>query len=349
MNRTKIILISLAVLVAIIAILTYNKSRMAAEAKSDVMSSIPVSVTTAGKEQISETQSLVGIIAANNDVAIVAETAGKVTALLADVGKHVSAGETLLQLDDELKQAALASAESANEKAKNDLERFESLSKQNAATDQQLEGARLAAKAAEAQFITARRQFNDTRIKTPIAGIVTSRLVDLGSYVSSGAAVANVVDISRLKVKVNVAEQDVFGLKTGDRVRVETDVYPGVGFTGVISTIGSKADEAHTYPVEIHLDNSTEHPLKAGMFGRVVFTRTGLGSVVTIPREALVGSTRNAQVFVVEGQKAKLRSLVVGGESGTKLLIVSGLNGGETIVTNGQNNLKDDVPVTIIR
>jgi RND family efflux transporter MFP subunit len=349
MKQTRIILISSAVLVAIIVILLYNKSRMAAEAKSDVMSSIPVSVTTAGKEQISETQSLVGIITANNDVAIVAETAGKVTQVLAEVGKHVSAGETLLQLDDELKRAALASAESANEKAKNDLERFESLSKQNAATDQQLEGARLAAKAADAQFITVRRQFNDTRIKTPISGIVTSRLVDLGAYVQSNAVVANVVDISRLKVRVNVAEQDVFGLKTGDKVRVETDVYPGTGFEGIISTIGSKADEAHTYPVEIRVDNPAEHPLKAGMFGRVVFTRTGSGAVVTIPREALVGSTRNAHVFVVEGGKAKLRSLVVGGESGMKILVVSGLNGGETIVTNGQNNLKDDVPVTVIR
>ena len=50
-----------------------------------------------------------------------------------------------------------------------------------------------------------------------------------------------------------------------------TDVYPGISFIGTSPTIGAKADEAHTYPVEIAIPNGGEHPLKAGMFGRVAF------------------------------------------------------------------------------
>ncbi len=349
MKRKKAILLSAAVLIAIIAILIYNKSRMTAEAKTDVMTAIPVTVTTAGNERVTDKLSLTGVIAANNDVPIVAETQGKITAVHAEVGQHVGAGDVLLQVDDEVKQAALASAEINNEKAGKDLERFESLAKQNAATDQQLEGARLAAKAAEAQYIVARRQFNDTRIKSPIPGIVTARLVDVGAYVQSGNVVANVVDISRLKVKVNVAERDVFRMKVGDEVTVGTDVYPGVTFNGKIATISSKADESHTYPVEVRLANSPNHPLKAGMFGTVNFNTAFPDNVVTIPREALVGSAKDAMVFVVDGPVAKLRNLVIGGEYDTKLVVLSGLGAGETIVINGQNNLRDNSAVTIIK
>jgi RND family efflux transporter MFP subunit len=349
MNKTKAFIITLSVLIVIVVILIYNKSRMAAESKTDILTSIPVSVMTATKQSISETRSLVGTITANNDVAIVSETQGRVTAVLAEVGQYKPAGSVIVQVDDELKKANLATAETNYEKAKKDLERFETLFKETAATDQQLEGARLAAKAAEAQYIVAKRQYNDTKITTPISGIITSRPVDVGTYVQNGMPVANVVDISKLKVKLNVAERDVFRLKVGDPVEVATDVYPGVKFAGQIATISAKGDDAHTYPVEVHLSNPKDHPLKAGMFGRVTFTSISGGDKLTIPREALVGSMKNAQVFVVDGSVAHLRDIVVESEHGTELTVLGGLKEGDTIVVNGQNNLKDNVAVTIIK
>ncbi len=349
MKRKKAVLVTLAAIVGIIAVLIYNKSRMAAESKTDVMTSIPVSITTVSRQQISNDRSLVGTIVANNDVAIMSETQGKVTAIMAEVGQYKPAGSPLVQIDDELKKANYESAETNYEKAKKDLERFESLNKESAATDQQVEAARLGAKAAEAQYIVARRQLHDTKIVTPISGIVTARLVDVGTYVQNGQAVANVVDISKLKVKLNVAEKDAFGLKVGDPVDITTDVYPGVTFVGRIFTISSKADDAHTYPVEVTLGNNKEHPLKAGMFGRASFRSTGHGNELTIPREALVGSMKNAQVFVINGPLARLRDVVVGSEIGTRLVVLDGLKETETVVVNGQNNLKDSSLVTIIQ
>src|SRR5690606_13668282 len=110
-------------------------------------------------------------------------------------------------------------------------------------TDAQFEAARLAFLSAEAQYITAKRQYNDTKIKAPISGVITSRLVDLGNYVNTNNVVANIVDISKLKVKLNVAEKDAFKLKPGDEVEVTTDVYPGQTFKGKIEYISAKGDE----------------------------------------------------------------------------------------------------------
>jgi RND family efflux transporter MFP subunit len=351
MKRMKIILAIFFVVGGIIAILMYNKSRMQARSQSDILSSIPVTVMTVSKGKIADESFLVGTITANNDVAIISETQGKVTVVVAEVGQYKKAGAVLIQVDDELKQANFIAAESNFEKAKKDLERFETLAKQNAATDQQVEGARLAAKSAEAQFLSARREYHDTKITTPISGIVTARPVDVGTYIQKGMPVANVVDISKLKVKINVAEQDVFRLHVGDKVDVSSDVYPGVTFSAKVLTISDKGDEAHTYPVEVMLENSKSHPLKAGMFARVAFTALTLAQseVLVIPRGALVGSMKHPQIYIVESGIAKLRTLVIGPETGINLEVLQGVKEGETIVVNGQNNLKDNVPVTIVK
>jgi RND family efflux transporter MFP subunit len=349
MNKKKIIGIVILIIAIIIVILFYNKSKNMAKSQSDILSAITVSVAKVERMHLAATQSLVGTIIANNDVSIISETQGKVTTVFAEIGQHLAAGSAIVQVDDELKKANFITAETNYEKATKDLERFETLFKQNSATDQQLEGARLGAKSAEAQYIVARRQYNDTKISTPITGIVTSRPVDVGTYIAPGMLVANVVDISSLKVKLSVAESDAFKIKVGDNVEVSTDVYPGIIFNGHVKSISSKADDAHLYPVEITFPNAPQHPLKAGMFGRVAFTSGMNDEALMIPREALVGSMKEPKVYVVEGTLARLRNIVAGGEVGTSITVLRGLHEGEVIVTNGQNNLKDSTVVALAK
>lgn len=350
MKKRKAVIIAIAAFVVIVSILFYNRHQIQAKAQSDVLNTVPVSVVTATKQQLTENLSLVGTIAGYNDVAIVSETSGRVVAVLAKVGEFKPAGSVLIQVDDELKSAAFATAEVNYQRAKRDMERYQSLEEDNAVSKVQKESAWQNFKVTEAQYIVARRQLKDTKITTPISGVVTSRPVDVGTMVQNNAVVANVVDISRLKVKLSVAEKDAFKLKTGDAVEVSTDVYPGVKFTGKITTISAKADDAHTYPVEVVIPkNNKQCPLKAGMFGRVMFTSIPHTEVISIPRQALVGSVKDAQVYVVDGNVARLRSIVVGGETGTDLGVTSGLQNGEVVVINGQNNLKDNSAVEIIK
>ncbi len=351
MKRWKVIVSVLAILVIIVAVLFMNKQKMAATTAGGIQDVYYVSVDKVSKKDLSETLSLVGNISANNDVNIISETAGKITAVFAKVGDYKQAGSVLFQVDDELKKAAFMSAEANYDKAKKDYERFKSLHQQNSVTDSQLDQAKLGAAVAEAQYITAKRQLNDTQIKTPISGYVSARYVDIGSMVQGApqsTLVANIVDISRLKVKLNLAEQDAFLVKTGDQVKVTVDVYPGATFNGRIESISSKGDELHTYPVEIIIKNENAHPLKAGMFARVEFTSIKSRETIVIRRESLVGSIKEPQVFVIENGIAKLRNLTVGDQSGIYVQVLRGLKEGETIVVNGQNNLVDNLKVEIL-
>lgn len=351
MKKWKLIVSTIVLLAIITAVLFMNKRKMSATTAGGIKDVYYVSVEEVSKKNISETLSLVGNITANNDVNVISETAGKITSVYTKVGDYKQAGSVLFQVDDELKKAAFLSAEANYEKAKKDYERFSVLYQQKSVTDSQLDQTKLGAAVAEAQYIVAKRQLEDTKIKTPISGYVTARYVDVGSMVQGApqaTLVANVVDISRLKVKINLAERDAFLIKTGDQVKVTVDVYPGVIYNGRIESISSKGDESHTYPVEISISNEKTHPLKAGMFARVEFTSIKNRETIVIPRESLVGSVKEPQVFVVENGIAKLRNLTVGSQSGIYLQVQQGLRVGETIVVNGQNNLVDDLKVTIL-
>ena len=342
MKRLKIIVVLAIVISVIVGMLLHNKSIMAAKSKNEKIEAYPVTVAFVQNEKVTNDLELVGTIIANNDVAIVSEAQGRVVKVLAQVGDYKTAGSILFQLDDELKLEVYKTAEVNYLKAKKDYERYDALYKGKSVTDAQYEQAKLAYQVSESQYVLAKREYNDTKITTPISGVVTARIVDIGNYVNKASIVANVVDISKLKVKLNVAEKDAFKLKAGDDVDVSTDVYPGIKLNGKISYISSKADESHTYPVEIILANSKDHPLKSGMFGRVSFTSIQKNDLLMMPREALVGSIKDAKVFVVEHGIAKMKNVLVGNAFENWLEIKGGLNQGDKIVVNGQNNLQDN-------
>ncbi len=356
MTKYRIISISIVVLGVSLGFMMNNQTAnsdgaQSASAKSaGISTAYSVSVVTASKQSVTDNFTLTGTIAANYDVTVISETQGRVIKVLAQVGDFKPAGSVLVEVDPELKEANYKTASMTYEKAKKDLERFESLYKENSISESQIEQARWSFQNAEAQYIVAKRQLKDTKITTPISGIVTARNVDIGSMVQGApqsTVIANVVDISKLKVKINVAEKDVFKLKVGDNVKITTDIYPDAVFDGKIATIAAKGDEAHTYPVEVRIDNSTKYPLKAGMFGRAQFSiKSGQNNII-VPREAVIGSLKNAKVYVVQNNVALLRSVKVGREIGTNVEIVSGLKEGETVIVNGQNNLKDNASVVV--
>lgn len=349
MKRIRATIITLVVIGGVIAILVRNKAVSEARSKNDVQAAPAVTVAPVATQRLGDTLALVGTTIAYNDVNVVAEAAGRIVAVHVSPGDHVNAGTVLFTIDDELRRAAVETAEANYDKVKKDLQRYEWLREQKTVGDAQYESAKLGVKQTEAALITAKRQLNDTRVTSPIAGVVTTRMYDQGAYVPNAAVVANVVDISKLKVRLNVAEADAFQVHVGDTVAVTSDVYPAETFTGTITSISAKGDEAHTYPVEILLPNAAAHPLKAGMFVHVVFTSMPSTQTLAIPRAALVGSIRAPQVYVVSNGLASLRDIVTGNVTDTRLAVVKGLTEGESVVVSGQNNLHDQSPVTVVK
>jgi RND family efflux transporter MFP subunit len=319
-----------------------------AQEQNVMAAEVPVSITVVKKQRLKSSLSLVGNINASADVNVLSEAQGNVTAVYVKVGTPVKAGSVLVQIDDEIPRSNKAAAEINFQKARRDFQRAEELYQENSISVSQLDASRLALKAAENQLDIARRQLENTRPKTVIAGTVNARFVDVGTMVQPGKPIANIVNINTLKVRVNVSEREAFQLKPGDRVEISTDVYPASSFEGTIDNIASKADEAHTYPVEIVVPNNARYPLKAGMFARIAFTSIVAADALSIPRVAVIGSVKDAQVFVVRGNVARLRPVVIGTQTAEMFEVASGLEEMDTVVVSGQNNLVDGSRIQIV-
>lgn len=348
MKRLIAIIGTIVIAGLIVFTLLSNRAAIQKKARIVPITSYPVSVVTVLKQKIDEQLSQVGVIVANNDVAIVSElqSQAKVTAVYVKEGSYVTAGSPIIKIDDTLPQANFEAAKTNYEKAQKDWERNHELQKTDVISESELEASRSAYDSAQAQYVAAKRQYQDAAITSPISGVITAVPVNLGMIVNPGAVVANVIDNSLFKVQLNIGEADVFKLRVGDPVVVETEVYSGIKFTGTIYTISDKGDEAHTYPVQIIVPNNKQYPFKSGMFGKITINFKNQMEL-TIPRTALIESIKNPQVYVVEDGIAKLRGILVGTTVGTFITVKQGLAEGETVVVSGQDNLQDNVSVII--
>jgi RND family efflux transporter MFP subunit len=345
--KTKIIIGISIFIIIILIILGINKYRMISKSAEEKFSALPVTVSEVKKQIVTENLTIIGTVLPDNEVTVVSETQGEVLDIKVKVGTPVSKETIIAYIDDELLSAAFITAKTAYEKAAKDFERATTLHKQQYLSDSDFENARLNSKNAEAQFIAARKRYNDTKIKSPIKGIVTDKYINIGGMVAPGTPVATIVDISKMKVKVSIQENDVFKVKAGDKVKIISDLFPDKKYEGKIESISEKADYSHAFPVEISMVNDPDNPLKAGMSVKIDFNFIGSKKINLIPRIALVGSIKNPQVFVVEGKVAKLKEISAGEEYGTDIEVISGLDENAKVVVSGQNNLSDNVEVSI--
>jgi membrane fusion protein, multidrug efflux system len=345
--------IIISIIVIIIALIVYRLVSVYSsnEVKKETQASqtdVAVNIAIAKIMPYEKTLNLVGTLSTDKELNISAETQGKITYLNCEVGQYKQQGSVIATIDDKLKVLAVESAKINLDKTNKDLARIKTLFEGGTSTEQELDNAKTTYEAAVNSLEQAEKQLTYTKILAPINGTITEKKCEIGAYVNAGSAIGYIVNISKLKVKINVSESSVYLLKIGDNTEITSDVYPGVIFSGNISYISPTGDVSHNYPVEVELDNSGKHPLKAGTFVNVKIDIPSSGNKLFIPRETLQGSIKDAQIYVAENNIAKLKKIVIGSQNNDYLEVLSGLNEGEQVITSGQVNLSDNKPIKII-
>ncbi|UYQ92749.1 efflux RND transporter periplasmic adaptor subunit [Chitinophaga horti] len=308
---------------------------------------VPVLVEKAARTEFDRQFAANGNFAPVRELTYLSETSGRITKLLVDEGAFVSQGQMLARVDDELLNTDLKSNEVSLKQLKVDMERNEAALKNGGVTQKQYDDAKLQYELAIAKVESASRRVKDTYVKAPIQGTINKKYVELGSYLTPGTKMFDIVDVSRLKLAVSVPEAQVINLKVGQTVKVTSNVYPEVNYTGKITFIASKGDNTLNYPVEMEISNVSGKPLKAGMYGTALFEMPKMEPAMLVSRAAFVGGVNSNTVYVMEGNTAKLRKVVAGRIFGDRVEIRDGLNEGETVITSGQINLTDGAKVTV--
>lgn len=141
-------------------------------------------------------------------------------------------------------------------------------------TNSEFEKVDLGLKTAEVQLKQLQKQLKSTSITAPFSGVVSKKMVDLGSMIAPGTPIVELVDISSLKLTVSVPERDVLKFKTGQKISAKADIHGTTTFDGEIKVIGVQADAAHNYKIQAIVTNSNEHKIMAGMYGSLTLANS---------------------------------------------------------------------------
>lgn len=290
-----------------------------------------------------------GTFLPKQEVVVSAETPGRVVRVLVQDGSVVSAGQVLATIEVDKLNVNIANAQANFDNAQQNLQRYESAYKTGGVTLQQLDQVKLQFETAKNNLKTANITASDATIKTSVSGIVNARKIEPGAYVNAGTPAFDIVNVSTLKLRVNVDEKNVIGLRVGQNVNVVASVYPNKTFTGKISFIAPKADGSLNFPVEIEVANPNNE-LRAGMYGTAVFgADNALAETLIVPRSAFVGSVSDNTIFVVQNGKAIETKVVSGRNFGDNIEIISGLKANDQVIISGQINLLDQTAVEVIK
>lgn len=354
MKKTILIIIAIVASLAVIGyVLTKNKAEN--KAKTDVVAeknaSVSVKIAQVKTEKVSLDFTANGNFAPTQELTFSAEKSGKVIKVLVDEGDYVNVGQTLVIVRSDVINVNAQTAKAAYDNAKNDYSRYENAYKTGGVTKQQLDQAQLQLTNAQSNLTQANINVGDTKVKAPIKGFINKRYIEPGSILTGMPATAmfDIVDVSKLKLKVTVNESQVASLKVGTSVDVTSSVFPDKVAKGKIIFIAPKADESLNFPVEIEIANSSNSSIKAGMYGTATFAANQNQELTIVPRNAFIGSVSSNQVFVAENGVAKLKKVTAGRILGDQVEIIDGLSDGDNVIITGQINLQDGNAIEIIK
>jgi HlyD family secretion protein len=240
-------------------------------------------------------------------VSVGSQVSGIVQKLFADFNGKVKAGQVLLELDPTLNRAQLqqseanlASAQATLDLAQANEERARGLFAQEYVTRQDMDVAVQALKAAKAQFavvqaqvVRDRRNLDNTVIRSPVSGVVVSRLVDVGQTVAASLQSPTLFtiaqDLSHMQIDTSYAEADIGNIRVGQLATFRVDAFPNRTFRGEVKQVRlnpTTQQNVVTYDVVVSVENR-DQALMPGMTAYVNIVVAERKDVLMVPNTAL--------------------------------------------------------------
>lgn len=307
-----------------------------------------VEVAPVTVEPVAESLSAVGTLQAVASVMIRPELAGLVRRIAFVDGQRVSAQDLLFELDQEELRAEVGQAEAQEKIARLTYERLKRLSGQQTTiiSPQQLDEARSAWQAAEANSVLYRTRLKKTVIRAPFAGTVGLRRVSAGDYVAPGQDLVNLEDLRTLHVDFKVPEGWLSKVAVGQRVGLLTEAYPDRVFQGEVSAVDPRLDAVNrTVSLRAVVPNP-EGALRPGLFVTVRLMVREEQEALMIPEEAVLLKQGRPYAFRYDGSAARLTEVTLGVRQRGLVQVLSGLSAGDQVVRTGTHKLSDGMAVT---
>ncbi len=262
---------------------------------------------------------------------------GRVTQILVAEGDTVKKGQLLATLAPEDYALVKRLADVQVEAIKPNYERVDQLINEKAmplATYDEVKGRY---EAALTQRQQAQRQLEYTKLKAPCDGVVMERSTAVGQVIGPGMPAVIVLDLSKIKAKFGVAQQDLGLFNLGDSVQVQ---FPGVEGVrdGTISHIAFVPDlKTRTYEVVVTVDNDDEK-LRAGMLAHMMVVTKRVHGIFVPVKAIRTDADGDPSILLFDPTTSKVleRKIEKGELFGADLHVLSGVEVGDQVIVEGQ-------------
>ena len=278
-------------------------------------SAVPVTVVQVRVAAVHDEIPLSGTVATQRSVELSPRVSGYVEEVLVDAGDEVETGAVIVTLDRRLAEIELSRVQAARAeaKARSDEARRQLGEVLQLAEKQHVAGTTVASAKAEvaiqdaalrrldADIVRSRELLRRHTIVAPFAGVISSKLVEVGQWVETSSSLVELSEIERLRVEVAVPQSHYVATQAGTPVTVHFDALPGFALSAVVSRripVGNSA--TRTFPVRIDLDNR-DRRMAPGMSAHVTLLTNHSPNAMMLPLDAIVREAGgNEFVWVVK-------------------------------------------------
>jgi len=312
--------------------------KKAAEAKVKA-----VTVATLNPETFKRYVELQGTVDAKNSVLITPKSGGAITAMYVKEGDHVSAGTVIGKIDDSIMRESIEEVKSQLVLINTLYDKQKSLWDQKIGTEIQFLQAKNNKEAIEKKLVTLNAQLSQSKIVSPMSGVVDQVISKVGELASPGMGVVKIVNLSNLKVAAKVSDTYAASVKKGDEVLIRfPDLKKEV--KARISFVSTTVDPlSRTFTIEANLPAVKD--IKPNMMAQIQINDATSKNALVI-NQNFIQSTESGQIVYVagtEGSKkvAKAKTIKTGLSYNGKVEILEGLTAGDQLITLGYQEVSD--------
>jgi membrane fusion protein (multidrug efflux system) len=313
----------------------------------DSTKAVEVSVAEVKSGAFTNYVQIQGKIDAQDNVTAYPQSPGTITNIYVKVGQHVSKGQVMVQLDNNVLQQNIAQSQAQLELNQQLYNRQKNLWDQKIGTEVQFLQAQTNLQASRKALSALKQQSNLYRIVSPINGTVDQMDLKLGQVAQPGTTGIRIVNADVLKVKADVPESYAASVGTGNEVLIVVPDANDSLKTKV--TFAAKAIDptSRSFAVEVKLP--VRKTLRPNMTAIIKIADYSKANAIAIPIKAVQRSENGDYVYVNENGIAKRKTVKVGVTYNGVSEILSGLKAGEQLVTEGASDIEDGDKVKVLQ